>query len=131
MPAYETSSINIEQLVFCFWWIDTELHVHEDFVGMHTIESKKSDTVLSKMSLHASTSLYLTAMNDVTIGANNMTVYKKKVSTQILEESPLAFLTHCYGHALNLAIGDMIKQERQLRSTVDTTYKLLSHKRVP
>ena len=68
---------------------------------MHTIESKKSDTVLSKMSLHASTSLYLTAMNDVTIGANNMTVYKKKVSTQILEESPLAFLTHCYGHALN------------------------------
>lgn len=98
---------------------------------MHTIESKKSDTVLSKMSLHASTSLYLTAMNDVTIGANNMTVYKKKVSTQILEESPLAFLTHCYGHALNLAVGDMIKQERQLRSTVDTTYKLLSHKRVP
>ena len=43
-----------------------------------------------------------------------MTGHKMEDASQILEESPLAFLTHCYGHSLNLADGDMIRTERLL-----------------
>ena len=50
-----------------------------------------------------------------------MTGYKKGVASQIFEESPLVFLTHCYDHALNLAVGDMIRAEWLLRDTMDTT----------
>ena len=57
-------------------------------------------------------------------GASNMTGIKRGVATQIQSESPLAFLTHCYGHALNLAVNDMIKEDRLLKNTMDTTSEL-------
>ena len=39
-----------------------------------------------------------------------MTGYKKGVVSQILEESPLVFLTQCYyDHASDSAVGDMIR----------------------
>ena len=42
--------------------------------------------------------------------ASNMTGIKRNVPTQIQSESALAFLTHRYGHALNLAVNCMIKK---------------------
>ena len=56
--------------------------------------------------------------------ASNTNGHKKGVVSQILEESPLAFLTHCYDHALNSAIDDMIRAEGLLRDTIDTTSEL-------
>ena len=53
-----------------------------------------------------------------------MTGHKKGIESQILEESPLAFLTHCYGHVLNLAVGDMIRAEQLLGDSMDTTSEL-------
>ena len=43
-----------------------------------------------------------------------MTGHKMEDASQILQESPLVFLTHCYGHTLNIADGDMIRTERLL-----------------
>ena len=53
-----------------------------------------------------------------------MTGHKKGIESQILEEFPLALLTHCYGHALNLAVGVMIRAEQLLRDSRDTTSEL-------
>ena len=53
-----------------------------------------------------------------------MNGHKKGVSIQILKESPLAFLTHCYGHFLNLVVGDMIRAERLFSDTMATTSEL-------
>ena len=53
-----------------------------------------------------------------------MTGHKDSIASQILEESSLVFLTHCYGHVLNLAIGDMKKAERLLRDAMDTSSQL-------
>lgn len=50
-----------------------------------------------------------------------MTGRKKGVGSQILQDFPLEFLTHCYGHALNLAVSDMIRLKRLLRDTMDTS----------
>lgn len=33
-------------------------------------------------------------------------------------------LTHCYGHALNLAIGDSMKQSKVCRNAMDTAYEI-------
>ena len=60
-----------------------------------------------------------------------MTGHKMEDASQILEESPLAFLTHCYGHSLNLADGDMIRTERLLWDTMDTTSELSKLKKSP
>ena len=34
-----TDSSNKEQFVACFRWVDDELEVHEDFIGLHMVES--------------------------------------------------------------------------------------------
>ena len=60
-----------------------------------------------------------------------MTGHKKEVVSQILEKFSLAFLTDFYDHALNLAIGDIIRAERLLRDTIDTTNKLSKSMKSP
>ena len=32
------------------------------------------------------------------------------LATQILDKSPKAFLIHCFAHALNLSVNDMVRQ---------------------
>ena len=57
-------------------------------------------------------------------GASNMIEIKRSVTTKIQSELPLEFLTHCYGHTLNLAVNDMIKEDRLLKNTMDATSDL-------
>ena len=56
--------------------------------------------------------------------AKNMCGIKNGVSNKILSENPEAFLTHCVGHALYLAVGDMVKNVRFLKDSMDTTYEI-------
>ena len=43
----ETGDIsNKEQLVLCTKWIDDDLQVHEDFIGMHKIPSTTADEIV-------------------------------------------------------------------------------------
>ena len=46
------------------------------------------------------------------------------VSTRINEVESHAHLTHCHGHALQLAVGDTIKAIKILRGTLDASFKL-------
>ena len=46
---------------------------------------------------------------------------KAGVATKIQE---LEFL-HCYGHALNLAVNDTIKQSRPMKDCLDTCYEII------
>ena len=57
-------------------------------------------------------------------GAKNMCGIKNGVSNKILSENPEAFFTRCFGHALNLAVGDMVKNARFLKDSMDTTYDI-------
>ena len=49
---------------------------------------------------------------------------KNGVATQLLAKEKRAVLTHCYGHALNLAVGDSMKQSKVCRDTLDTSYEI-------
>ena len=44
---------------------------------------------------------------------------KSGVATALLLKEPRALYTHCYGHALNLAVQDMVKANKVLRDTLD------------
>ena len=57
-------------------------------------------------------------------GANNMFGIKNDVSNKVLSENPKAFFTHCFGHALDLAVGDRVKNVRVLKDSMDTTYEI-------
>ena len=44
----------------------------------------------------------------------HMSGVKKGVATRIKEENPTCLYIHCYGHALNLAVSDTIRNVEQL-----------------
>ena len=46
------------------------------------------------------------------------------VAKQISELEPRAIFTHCYGHALNLAASDTIKQSKVMKDALDTTHEI-------
>ena len=37
---------NKEQSVICFCWVDENLEVHEDFLGLHPLSDTKKDTIV-------------------------------------------------------------------------------------
>ena len=115
-----------EQLIFWFRWIHAELCVHEDFVEIHAIENIKSDTIVAIIKgVFICFSIPLSnGYRQYYNGVNNITGYKKEVLTQILKKSPLVFLTHCYGLALNLPADGTITVERFWRDAMDTTDQL-------
>ena len=45
---------------------------------------------------------------------------KNDVSNKKLPENPKAFFTQCFGHALNMAVGHMVKNVRFLKDSMDT-----------
>ena len=57
-------------------------------------------------------------------GASNMSGSRRGTAIQFLAIEPRALYNHCYGHALNLAVGDTIEQIRLLRDTLDTCLEM-------
>ena len=53
-----------------------------------------------------------------------MTGSRGGVAAQIREKQPKALLTHWYGHALNLAVGDCIKQSKSCRDALDDAFEV-------
>ena len=49
---------------------------------------------------------------------------KKGVVKVLCEEEPHALFTHCYGHALNLTIGDCVKQCKVMTSALEVVYEI-------
>ena len=105
----------------CIRWVDDLLIDHEDVIKFYHVGTNNADCLV-------------TAIQDVLLrmnlkiahcrwqcydGAANMTGSKRGVATQIQTEEGRAILTHCYGHALNLAVGDTMKQSKVCRDALD------------
>ena len=50
---------------------------------------------------------------------------KNGVAKLICDNEPRAVFTHCYGHTLNLAVNDTLKQCRTLKSCLETVNKIV------
>ena len=126
--ADETTDIsNQEQLVVCMRWVDSELEVHEEFVGLHVVESIGADTlhrVLKDVLIRMNLSM-VRMRGQCYDGASAMSGLRSGVATWFLEEEGRAIYTHCYGHALNLACSDTIKGCKVMRDTLDIAKEIL------
>ena len=49
---------------------------------------------------------------------------RKGVAAIITQEESRALYTHCYGHALNLAVTDTVKQSKVCRDALDTAFEI-------
>ena len=57
-------------------------------------------------------------------GCSTMKCQKAGVAKQINVIEEKAFFTHCYTHALNLAVGDAIKNSKIMKEALETTHKI-------
>ena len=51
-----------------------------------------------------------------------MTGVRNGVAKQLTDEEPWAIFTHCYDHALNHAVGDIVKKCKLMRSCLDAVF---------
>ena len=49
---------------------------------------------------------------------------KQGVAKVLLDEEPRALYNHCYGHALNLAVGDCVKQGKLMKDALDVVIEV-------
>jgi hypothetical protein len=121
-----TDSSNKELVVICFRSVDEGFQCHEDVVGLYQVESIKSDCIVEVLK---DTMIRLglpirDCRGQCYDGAANMAGVRNGVATQICKEEPRALFSHCYGHALNLAASDTVKQNKILCDTLATAFEI-------
>ena len=116
-----TYQSNTEQVVTCFRWVEDDLEVHKDFIGLYETESTKALLTIIHDVLHMRLNMTITKLRGQCYDeASAMSGSKAGVAKLISDEEPLTIYTHCYGHSLNLACNDIIKQCPIIRNAFDT-----------
>ena len=121
-----TDCSNKEQFTINIRWVDEHLNEHEKFIGLYQVSTIDAESLVS-------------AIRDVLLrmnvkvadcrgqcydGASNMSGARKGVAAIITQEESRALYTHCYGHALNLAVADTVKQSKICRDALDTAFEI-------
>ena len=121
-----TDLANIEQVVLVIRSVNSNLTVTEDFIGLYKIKSIESSSLVSIIKdvlLWINLKLKY-CRGQCYDGANNMTGVRNGVAKQLTDEEPRAIFTHCYSHALNLAVGDTVKKCKLMRSCLDAVFEI-------
>ena len=125
--ADETADIsNKEQLVTCIHWVDENFVVHEDFFGIHPLERTTADDIvfIIKDVLLRMNPKIQNARGQCYDGAATMAGKKKGVATQIKAINRKCLYTHCYGHALNLAVADAVKSVKCIGDALEVVREI-------
>ena len=108
--------------MFCIRYVDSQLNSHEEFIGLHSLESTTAQSItntiqdiLLRLSLQ-----FENCRGQCYDGASAMAGCRTGVATTLLQMEPRALYTHCYGHAPNLAVQDAVKANSVLRYSLDT-----------
>ena len=112
--------------MICLLYVDDKFEPQEDFIGLCSVDSITANVLVSVFK-DAMLRMNLSVQNcrgQCFDGAANMCGSKKGAATQTTSVESRVVFIHCYGHALNLAIGDTIKSNKILRDTLDTTYEI-------
>lgn len=108
----ETTDIsNHEQAVIVLRTVTDDLQVHEEFLGMYHVPSIDSKTLteVAKDVLCCFNLPISKLRGQCYDAASAMRGIRSCVAKQICDEEPRGLYTHCYGHSINLAINDAIK----------------------
>ena len=112
-----TDVANKEQVIVCLRWVDNQFEPHEDFIGLHHVADIKTDTIVhvlkdTLLRLNLPMSGCRALCFD---GASNM----KKAAKDIKIIEPRALYLHCFGHTLNLAVADTLKEVKCMSDALD------------
>ena len=121
-----TDKSNEEQAVIVIRWVDDTMEAHEEFIGLYKLPSIDAETIF-KMILDVLKRLNLSTTKirgQCYDGASSMSGKKSGVSTRFLDLEPRALYTHCYGHALNLAVSDALKGSKVMKNALFTTHEV-------
>eukprot|EP00731_Ephydatia_muelleri_P025509 Em0017g592a len=121
-----TDASNREQVVVCFRWVDSDFEPHKDFVGLHKVDKINADTlvaVIKDVVLRMNLDLH-NCRGQCYDGAASMAGSRTGTATQLHQVEERAIFTHCYGHALNLAVADVVKESRMVRDVLDTVREI-------
>ena len=117
---------NKEQMVLCMRWVDENLIPHEEFISLHAIPDTSADEIVAiikdillRMNLRIEN-----ARGQCFDGASSKSGKRSGVATQIKSLNRKCLYTYCYGHALNLAVGDVFKTMANLESTFATAHEI-------
>ena len=101
--------------------------MHEEFLGLYAVDSTDATTLVSvvkdamvRMNLPMSK-----LRGQCYDGASVMSGIRSGVAQQIADIESRAIFTHCYGHALNLAVADTAKQSKVMSNALETTYEII------
>ena len=107
-------------------WVDENLIPHEEFIGLHVIPDTSADEIVAiikdillRMNLRIEN-----ARGQCYDGASSMSGKRSGVATQIKFLNRKCLYTHCYGHALNLAVGGVFKTIANLESNFATAHEI-------
>ena len=113
--------------MICLRWVDDEFEVHEEFICLYEIYNLTGNTLVGAIKDTLCMNLNLSRCRGQCYdGAGNMSGAKHGTSTQILKQGERALYTHCYGHALNLAVGDSIQKSSLRSDALDNCQEIFS-----
>ena len=106
--------------------VDENLVDYEDVLGLYNVGTIEADSLVKAiLDVLCRAGLSLNQCRGQCYdGASNMSGSKRGVAAQIQAKGSRAVLTHCYGYALNLAVGDTIKQSKLCRDSMDTAFEI-------
>eukprot|EP00731_Ephydatia_muelleri_P026423 Em0018g523a len=102
-----TDSSNMEQVTLVIRHVTEELQVHEEFFGFYAVDSTDATTLVSVVKdAMVQMNLPMSKLRGQCYdGASVMSGIRSGVAKQIADIEPRAIFTHCYDHALNLAVA--------------------------
>ena len=106
--------------------MDENFAVHEDFIAMYPLERTTADHIVAVLK-NCLISMILrieNARGQCYDGASTMAGEKTGVATQIKALNSKCLYTHCYGHALNLAVADAIKSVKCISDSLETVREI-------
>ena len=114
------------QVVIVLQWVDDELNVHGEFIGLYEVPSIEASSLVFviKDTLLQMNLTLAKARGQCYDGASNMCGIRSGVAKQIKDEEPRALFTHCYGHSLSLATSDAIKKCKTMKSALETMHEI-------
>ena len=121
-----TDFSNNEQTTIIVRWVSEHLEVHEEFLAVYHVPSIDAVT-LTRVAKDALVRMNLSMSKlrgQCYDGASTTRGARSGVAKGILDEEPRAVYTHCYGHSINLAASDAVKQTKLMKDTLDTTHEI-------
>lgn len=124
----ETTDIsNVEQMTVFVRWVAEDFTVSEEFLGMHSMAAIDAESIVKAM-LDVFVQLELPIhklRGQCYDGCSTMTGKKSGVATRVSKLEPRALYTHCFGHALNLAVSDTVKRSPIMKDCLDCCYEIV------